>query len=645
MAFDYYVGRGEKAHFSIAVLTSNHRRRLIQNHRLDVHDESPRDCRACGGRAAGHRIPIVRFLPALAITLLGCAAAPLLGAAVLTTTTAPAAGAVPVSAVDIKSLIESLADPDPAVRQRAGERLLSAGGAARPALLKASRSASPQISARAGDLLMQLPWSLPSDPPNVRQQLENYGQRQVEFRMKIIVTDLARTQGAEPALLRIVKEDPSNVVAWTAVAVLRQFGDDQVLAAERSADLTDAGAPLVALAGSALWTVDHARAVDVLHQAIELDAQEPAPDEASMEFVYQLLVTDAVQGGHIDQAADLLRRRARRASEPGDAADAVFGLFALYADHGAGSALQEDLQEFSDYLGRPEMMYALGRIYQRGGDQLCGEAIASAAFASSLGSIAGHQRAGDTIDDRAWNREARREYYAVLALSEGLDQTEREFVAMNAHRSLSRIGEIEGDHLSVAEHIEAMIDADAQLARRALPQSYEGLLAQQADWHRLHAARASNDLASADKYLAMLVDQPSADSDAATEVVDYLRHKGQTSQADAYFDRAYEAKRAQMQAYNSNAESMNEVAWLCACCDERIPEALRLAMRAVALAPENYAYLDTAASAQFAAGNIEQAIRLEKRALAMRPNDPFMRRQVNRFEEARNQMSGAKSEH
>jgi tetratricopeptide (TPR) repeat protein len=62
-----------------------------------------------------------------------------------------------------------------------------------------------------------------------------------------------------------------------------------------------------------------------------------------------------------------------------------------------------------------------------------------------------------------------------------------------------------------------------------------------------------------------------------------------------------------------------------------LEEALDLATKAITLDPENAAYLDTAAEANFRAGNVDEAIRLETKGLEFRPNDKFMREQLERF--------------
>jgi tetratricopeptide (TPR) repeat protein len=82
---------------------------------------------------------------------------------------------------------------------------------------------------------------------------------------------------------------------------------------------------------------------------------------------------------------------------------------------------------------------------------------------------------------------------------------------------------------------------------------------------------------------------------------------------------------------------MNNLAWLLARSDVNLDEALKLATRAIELDPENAAFLDTAAEANFRAGNAPEAMRLEQLALEQNPDDGFMTRQLERFRSATTQ--------
>jgi tetratricopeptide (TPR) repeat protein len=347
----------------------------------------------------------------------------------------------------------------------------------------------------------------------------------------------------------------------------------------------------------------------------------------------------------------LLRERARRQAEQGDATSAVFGLMALHADRIAlesvfqnralvaiNRQLDEDLQEFGPYLGQPEVMYALNRIERasEGGSNLLADAIARCALAGSLVSDESHLHVGRACVERAWDAEARLELGALAGIEDSAPSPSRLANQAMAHVLLGRNAEMSEHHQSAADHFDrvlAMIkkyerEIDIAFALHIDP----GELELQAISNHLQAARKAGKTPVAQQMLARFINQPAPDSDTAIAVVRDLRASGRKEDADAYFTKSYEIQNAKLSERGDAAKALNNLAWLCSQCGERATEALELSDRAVAMEPENYAYIDTAASAYFAAGNAAEAARLERRALIVRPNDSFMRRQLEKFE-------------
>ena len=78
-----------------------------------------------------------------------------------------------------------------------------------------------------------------------------------------------------------------------------------------------------------------------------------------------------------------------------------------------------------------------------------------------------------------------------------------------------------------------------------------------------------------------------------------------------------------------HALSLNNVAWLM--LEQKKPGALEYAQRAVRAAPNRPALMDTLALAQAADGQPAKAIEVQQRALAMLPNDAFLRLNLARF--------------
>ena len=80
-----------------------------------------------------------------------------------------------------------------------------------------------------------------------------------------------------------------------------------------------------------------------------------------------------------------------------------------------------------------------------------------------------------------------------------------------------------------------------------------------------------------------------------------------------------------------DASTLNGLAWTCATNDVYLKEALIAAERAVALEPKNFGILDTLAEVQFRMGDAGKAVETEARAIAIEPNDKYLKEQLARF--------------
>ncbi len=82
------------------------------------------------------------------------------------------------------------------------------------------------------------------------------------------------------------------------------------------------------------------------------------------------------------------------------------------------------------------------------------------------------------------------------------------------------------------------------------------------------------------------------------------------------------------------AEECNQLAWLLSKCDSSPKEAISLSQRSLELSPDEPVYLDTLARCYFSAGNVQEAIRVQKRALKFAPHERQMAAQLREFEAA-----------
>lgn len=82
------------------------------------------------------------------------------------------------------------------------------------------------------------------------------------------------------------------------------------------------------------------------------------------------------------------------------------------------------------------------------------------------------------------------------------------------------------------------------------------------------------------------------------------------------------------------AEECNQLAWLLSKCEISTSEALSLSLRSLELMPDEPAYLDTLARCYFADGQLEDAVRTQRKALRLAPHERQMLKQLHEFEAA-----------
>jgi tetratricopeptide (TPR) repeat protein len=83
-----------------------------------------------------------------------------------------------------------------------------------------------------------------------------------------------------------------------------------------------------------------------------------------------------------------------------------------------------------------------------------------------------------------------------------------------------------------------------------------------------------------------------------------------------------------------DADYYNNFAWHLASSKRMPAKAVELALLAHELAPDDANIMDTVAEAHYAAGDYEQAIAWEKKAIAADPQNEFFAEQLKKFEDA-----------
>jgi tetratricopeptide (TPR) repeat protein len=233
-----------------------------------------------------------------------------------------------------------------------------------------------------------------------------------------------------------------------------------------------------------------------------------------------------------------------------------------------------------------------------------------------------------------WTDFARREAYAVLANDSADSINER----CNALLRLADFAGDENDDAIAIEHLTALCG----LLQQRDPQSagpLQYVFRSQIAWRKARLAQSKGDLTEANKQIdalmALAAQAAAAQSPLGQPVVldacPVILSLGRRDDAEKLFKPAYEAARQELAENPNSTMEMNSIAWLCAQCDQELSEGLALAKQAVEAEPDNSAYLDTLADLAFRLSYVDEAVKLETRALELEPGDRFMSKQLERF--------------
>jgi len=558
----------------------------------------------------------------------------------------PTAGGVelsPPASGRARTAIEGLRSAGPAVRQAAEKTLLSLGVEGRPDVVRASRSDDPAVRTAAASVLMKLPWHRPDDSPDVQTKLQEYGRLDVEQRRGVVIELAHLTNHGFDALARLITEEPSDDVKWAIVTAVRDDYREDVLAKFRTPDASDTSATVFAAAGNAWMPKDAKRGANLLRTALALDLDHPSNDNGEVGATYDRLQNLALLAGDYDQLGKLLRMRAARnpVDEDGEPARSVPELFAAHATFGPLPGFEKDLVTYRDQLGDPRILFALGKVYERCGQPALAAATFRSAFLVDLVSVQERFEQGDFLLQHGWLDQAEAEFGAIFDLApdhSGDPDRARpmppQLDAANAHFRLARVAAAREDDAFAAEHMRKAMDLH-YAGNGQLNGSDEQTIWHEINWHALRAARAAGDKDEINRRLVTFTSStPLRNPDIANDVVPMLRAAGRNREADEVYAKVRERLETQTAQLPGHPMPKNNLAWLGARSGEQKAEALKLAQEATRAMPDNAAFVDTLAEAQFQNGNYAEAARLEARVVRARPTDRFLRGQLKRFEDA-----------
>jgi hypothetical protein len=580
-----------------------------------------------------------RFIDVLWVLILG---AVLLQSEAFATSPLPATRPE-LASTSVAALIANLGSDDASVREAASAKLIATGNSARAQILQAIRSDDPGLREEAAEVLLALPWSVPTDPDAVKKLLDSYGLPEILLRREKVFALVSLENGAGiPALLRLLREEPSPEVRWTIVRCLRVNQHEAALEPFRTAEPEPDDPQVNELCGYARLMLQLPKATDYLRHCAEIELAHPTDDGGEFDFVIQQLANADIQQKNYTEAADWRRRELARGGpvdEDGNPT-ALLELFALQANFGPIAGLQQDLQRADNLDHQPKLLYCLSKLHERQGQPDLAAKEREAAFNGSVTRQARYEIASFLID-HGWNDLAEREDRKFLQMETAGNVDNFRILDEDVHFQLASLAVARGDDETAAHEQETALrlGGDSRDLEMVDEQGREFTTPASEMWAEIHwryrrAAISRHDTARAEDQLQQLLALKPTSTDIAIDLVPELKQKHRDTEAAMLFDSSYNALKSRVDADPHDPDSLNAIAWLCGNCGEHLDQAEQWATAAVAVTPGNAAVIDTLATVNYAEGKFAEAVKLETHASSLDPADTFMQGQLEKFKKA-----------
>lgn len=582
-----------------------------------------------------------------------------------------------------EALIERLGHPLYAERRDARRRLLTEGLLAFDALRAGRDDPDPEVASASESLLneLTLDWAWLGDPTAVRRLLSDYDQLFLDARQEVIaaLAALPNQQGVA-ALARLARFEPSDRLAGQAAATLLA-SKRYTLNPQRERAIEQACVDLENEFGTperfpALW----------LRLATAEQDQESSVVNHGVWRGYATQQTQRLRGGRDETSLAVVAtldwrwlRSALRAGEADSALAAVEALGAIEPDERSVRlrrairwAIDAERPEIaaglidthSEDLQNKRGLYTQAEVAAVRGDTESSAALAAqaidAAVTEQLGTLDSTLK-GPRVLVAEWLRERGLEPWAeaeYLAASEPLEPLDN--AALYARWKLANHlfdGERYGEISAVLRPWITLLDeskplreeyAQLQLVKRGFLPRHHPIKSRPtsalAARERLAAAFAAKAIDDREAELGALREAIAEDMSDADVVIamyrvddapeDFAREaRGHAARLRRDYERLVWENADEPNPAEAS-EPFNHWAWLVGNTEGDFDKAVRYSQRSLEILPETGGFLDTLGRCLFSAGQIEEAIETQRRAIELEPGMKVMRRQLAEFERA-----------
>lgn len=549
----------------------------------------------------------------------------------------------------LAKLIQQLGNPQYAQRQRAQDEIIKLGFAAFDALSAAEDHEDPEIATRAHYLvnLIDIKWAHEGDSAPIKAVLANYDGLSAEKRMFLM-----------RHILKLPQDDGLGVLCR-----LIRFERSQ-LASKHGALLILASTPPRSLDAAALErrykiildgvSQSSRPAARWLRSFVRLQS-DPAATIADWETYLReetALIDQSPAASHPNAAPELMRRQVEALSgagrgdqanalidklvglEKGDSEKLINMLDWLVARR-AWPQLDSLVKRFEKNIRSDALLqYHLADVRKKQGNAKLAEELAQAAFAIESDQPLAHLSVAAKLQTQGFFDWAEREYRFVFQKSP--DDSRPGLTARLTLAELLHDLDRDKDAHQIMQAVVELMDSDNTVVQAlAALQREPGAIRS-----RMHFFAACS-LAATDrkKQAEQLMLGLKADPQDADVLIALYRLPGQTAEEKQrtrdLIKLAADAYRVEIEKDNTQANPLNQFAWLVGNTEGDFDEAIQMSHRSLELAPGAGSYLDTLAHCYFGKGDYENAVKYQAQAVEVEPHTHQIARALDQFREAR----------
>lgn len=546
----------------------------------------------------------------------------------------------------VAKLVEQLGDDDYYSRQAAEEKLLELGSDVFDRLHAVLEHSDLEIAARASYILQKLriEWIHPNDPNAVKLLLDRYddlSQLEKKERLdKLAALDNAQGVGV---LCRVARFEPSLQIARYGALKLLDLSDDAELATYQRDTIESE------LGGSKRLPVEWVRAV--LSPDYRSAEVSQAQWFATIDQELALLGEDSPDTSR-DLTEDLIDHYLGMSRESKNA-QLVFDLLKRRTDATSGEevASSTSLYFAFNWIWQKKHYEVSPLLERQYAEEIRGDRLLNYFVALARWKVGNHQEA-EELAKQAYDLQAddlrQRESIANLIGELGRhDWAEREWQhavdelpvlqSAGARRSLASLRlHDRGENKQAAELMAKVcttIEENKRLKSQVLRNSDLGLFFSQRDYFRACQARDEGDYPLERELLDSAFRYENLDADVLIAM--YRSPEADEAYREKTLKRIQQASEeleGLIKERPDDSQSFNHWAWLISNTEGDYDQAVKYSQRSLELSPESPSYLDTLGRCYYAAGELEKAIEVQRKAVAMHPYLQVMQSQLEKFE-------------